>query len=93
MYDVLYNWQLWVVVVLLMGAIWVKVQVERHRSYQEGVIKGFLSGVGFTVQVVADKHLIENPVDKDIPLTEEELIRMLSPMLTKELLKNDKPRV
>lgn len=93
MYDAVYNWQLWVVAALLLGAIWIKVRAERSRGFREGVIKGFLSGVGFTVQVVADKNLIENPENKTIPLTEEELIRMLSPMLTKELLKNDKPKV
>ena len=93
MFDAVYDWRIWIVSAILMGLIWVKIQVEKVRSYREGVIKGFVSGVGFTVQVVADKNLIENPVDKTIPMTEDELIKMLSPMLTTELLKTDKPKV
>ena len=93
MLDVVYNWQLWIVTLLLMTIIWIKVRAERYRGYREGIVKGFLSGVEFTVHVVADKNLIENPDDKNIPLTEEQLIRLLSPMLTTELLKHNNPKV
>lgn len=94
MYEALANWQLWIVSGLLLSAIWIKVRIEQYRSYRNGVVQGFLAGVSFTLQSVTDSNLITDPSNGNIPLTEEEIIRKLAPMLTADLMKKDvKPKV
>lgn len=87
MIDTLFTWQFWAVFIPLMLVIWVKMRITQYHYYGLGATHGFALGISRTVQTLITTNMISTDKDTGRTLTQDEVIKLISPIITDELIK------
>lgn len=87
MFDTFLTWQFWAVFIPLMSAIWIKVRLTRYHYYGLGATHGFALGISRTVQTLITTDMISTDKENGRTLTQDEVIKLISPIITDELIK------